>query len=324
MTKPVASGQGGAGRKLAAATLAAVTVVVAVVALGMRLVRDDGPGDASPAGPATWCQGFPEFVADAGFGSNVFIDTSQQLHTGLVIREAAEDGRIYQHPSWDDAGNVGPYAIDRDGNIYVAPVPLVSMHSNRPEDQNRVFRVDGQTGEMVPYADLPWAATPSGANPYGVVGLAYDCDSHSLYASSVAGSDAGEERGRIHRIDLGTGESSTAYEGHDALGLAVFTGGSGKRLYYGSARRPAIYSVAVAADGGLQGAPRLELDLARLPGSSYDKIARIRFTPDGMMTAKGVEFSYSLKAASDPGANVYTLLYDSTTDAWEPQGVHTE
>ncbi|MFN2114889.1 MAG: hypothetical protein ACK2T6_04175 [Anaerolineae bacterium] len=308
---------GSSARRWLVTFAAAVGVVLTAYAIGARLQGAPNGGGAA-AVRADSCRGVPAFLADLGFGSNVLVDTTQALYTGLAIREAGEDGRSYQHPTWDDAGNVGPYALDRHGNIYVAPVPLVSMARNLPEEQNRVYRVDGATGEMALYADLPRDVEPSGANPYGVVGMTYDCDTDSLYVTSVAGSGPDDERGRIHRLDTRTGEVMTVLDGFDALGVAIARQGGEKRLYVGGARRPAIYSLAVAPDGGLVGPPRLEVDLADIPGSSFDKIARIRFDESGQMTATGIEFSYSLKAASDPGANLYHLRYDAGQGEWVP------
>ena len=103
----------------------------------------------------------------------------------------------------------------------------------------------------------------------------------------------------------------------DALGLAVFGDRHGRRLYFGSARSSEIRSLPLDAAGGFAGSPRLEARLAGQSGAAFDKAHALRFTPDGRLEAKGVEFSYSLIVASDPQRNVYTFTRHPTEDRWE-------
>lgn len=70
---------------------------------------------------------------------------------GLAVVDPAGNngqGSLYQHPSWDDAGYLGAWTYDRDGNIYAAPVPLVSLVENPPDQQNQVYRVDSDSQAM--------------------------------------------------------------------------------------------------------------------------------------------------------------------------------
>ena len=268
-------------------------------------------------GPTTLCQQLPEFVEAVGFGPQVLIDTSQQLVTGVALREPVEGGRVYNHTSWDDAGNLGPNVLDKNGNIYLAPVPLVSLYNNPPAEQNKIYRINAKTGVMQAFINLPWAQPPSVSNPFGVVGLAYDCETHSLYASSVAGSGPATELGRIYKVDLKTGEVVNQLENIDALGIGIFNGQQGKRLYYGAARTPEVYSIALTNTGDFAGEPRFEFSLAALPGGSQDNAHRFRFTRENELEIKGIEFGFKLLAASDPLRNVYRFRYNSDTDTWE-------
>lgn len=267
-------------------------------------------------GSVTTCLAGPAFTADLGLESPS-IDTSQRIAVGLIIREPFENGRYYQHETWDDAGNVGPFAYDFRGDIYLGPVPLTSLETNPTAEQNWIYRVDSQTAVMAQYLELPWPLPPSGANPYGVVGLTYDCDTDSLYAASIAGSTAQEEVGGIYQIDLLTGEIVSQLDDLDAVGLGVYNGAEGKRLYYGLARSPDVYSIGLDAKTGyFYGEPRFEFSLAGLPGGSFDNAHRIQFTEDGLLIVKGIEFSFSLQVASDPQRNIYTFAYQPEADTW--------
>jgi hypothetical protein len=270
------------------------------------------------------CQQLPKFTSGIGLSQPVFIDTSQQVVTGVALREATDEGRLYQHPSWDDAGNVGPYVVDKDGNIYVAPVPMVSLFNNPPEEQNKIYRIDSRTGVMQDFINLPWVQPPSGANPFGVVGLAYDCDTHSLYAASVAGSGPKQELGNIYRIDLTTGRVADQQEAVDALGLGVFTGRQGKRLYFGAARTPDVYSIALDESGDFVGQARFEFSLAALEGGNQDNAHRLRFNRNNTLEIKGIEFGFKLMAVSDPQRNIYQLRYNPDSDTWQVESVVSE
>jgi len=293
-------------------------ITVAVVALGIWRQNASPPLPANyVVGGVTDCLVRPAFTADLGLESPA-IDTSQVIAKGLVIREPFENGRYYQHETWDDAGNVGPFAYDSQGDIYIGPTPLASLQTNPTAEQNWIYRVDSQTAVMEKYIELPWALPPSGANPFGIIGLGYDCDTESLYAATVAGSTALEEVGGIYQVDLKTGGIISQLDNTDAIGLGIFNGTSGKRLYYGSARSPEVYSVSLnAGTGEIYGEPRFEFSLAAQPGGSFDNANRIQFTDDGKMVVKGNEFSYSLQVASDPQRNIYTFRHEPSDDSWE-------
>ncbi|MBE2224069.1 MAG: DUF2029 domain-containing protein [Anaerolineae bacterium] len=297
---------------------AIVGVIVAAGALVWLWRRNAPP--ALPAdyqvGNVTACLAGPAFTAGLGLESPA-IDTSQVLATGLVIREPFENGRFYQHETWDDAGNVGPFAYDGQGDIYLGPTPLASLQTNPTAEQNWIYKVDSQTAVMEKYLELPWPLPPSGANPFGIIGLTYDCDTNSLYAATVAGSTAQEEVGGIYQIDLKTGQIISQLDNIDAIGLGIFNGTDGKRLYFGSARAPEVHSISLNADTGeFYGEPRFEFSLVAQPGGSFDNANRIQFTNDGLMAVKGNEFSYSLQVASDPQRNIYSFQHNPEDDSW--------
>ncbi len=280
--------------------------------------------DDYQTGSVTYCLAGPSFTTELGF-KNPAIDTSQVLATGLVIRELDDSSRFYQHETWDDAGHVGPFAYDSAGTIYVGPTPLASLQTNPTAEQNWIYAVDSQTAVMSKYLELPWPGPPNSGNPYGVAGLTYDCDTNSLYATSIAGSTAQEELGGIYQIDLNTDEIVSQFTGHDAIGIGIFNGTEGKRLYFGLARSPEVFSIGLdAATGHFYGEPRLEFSLAAQPGGSFDNGHRIQFTQNGRMLVKGVEFSFSLQVASDPQRNIYTFQHEPADDSWTFLGVQQE
>lgn len=269
--------------------------------------------------PADLCKFSPSFITTYQLKQPVAIDFTQKGFTGFRMIEVnnGQTGRILQLPSWDDAGHLGLYTTDRKGNLYTTPIPHISLQENKPEQQNKVYKVDTNSGEMEVFVDLPWKSPPSLNNPYGALGLAYDCDTESLYVSSIAGSGRKEELGQIFQIDLKSGQILNTFEGFDVIGLGVFTTKTGKKLFCGSARDSEIYSIDLDENSGaFSGDVEFVLSLVEQEGGDFDKGHRIRFFEDNRMEVKGVDFNYSLMVASDPMRNIYNFSYDLEKDDW--------
>ncbi len=287
-------------------------------------------GEQAPAlvvGAADACKASPRFVAGLGFTGQVLVGTGLKGYKGLTLTETDGKGgvaRVYQDPSWTTAGYLAAYVYDRNGDIYTAPAPLVSLYENPPDKQSRIYRVDSDTGKMAEYLELPTEQPPNQTNPFAVLGLAYDCDTHSLYAASVAGSTPEQQNGRIYRIDLDAHRVADVLDKIDAFGVGVFNGAHGKRLYFGSARDTGVYSIALDASGAFRGDKRLEFYLAALPQGSNEKAKRILFRGKDEMLIKGYDFNFSLRAASAYSEGLYFFRYDPAADRWQLEHVERE
>jgi hypothetical protein len=276
-----------------------------------------GEAASSGFGTATDCRGWPQFTPEYGFTGGVIINTSIPDRMGLVLLDPAQEGKGFQHPSWVKAGNLGPFTADEAGNIYVGPVPRVSLADNPLEGANTIWRVDTKSAEMEPFLDLPAAAAPNERNPFGILGLAYDCDTGSIYASSVAGSGPRSEVGRLFQIDPTTTQVVSQIDGIDALGIVVARAPEGKRLYYGAARESLIFSIALDERGAFAGEPQLEIDMADLGGDVNEKARRIDLDGDTLKITV-VPFSFTLAARSDDLQRHLVARYDAATQAWVP------
>ncbi len=328
--RPAAAPSPSAGRGVLLLA-AGVVALLAIAGAGWWMTRS--AENAVPAAPTrqasviggvTGCRGIPRFAVRLGYADRLGISTSERLYRGLVIF----DGRvpvtadpaqrdIHQEPSWDDAGTLGPFVIDRDGHIYTAAVPRTAVSDNPPGSLNVIYRIDSETAELQPFVTLP-GAVGSSDNPFGVLGLAYDCDTHVLYASTVAGSTRQAEQGRIVRIDLTSREISDEVIGIDAIGLAVFQGRAGKRLYIGLARNAEVGSVALDADGHATGEFRIDLTLdERLANFAEPRVRRIGFDQTNM-TLFVVPFAFNLRAVSEQQQVILRYGYDAERDSWVP------
>lgn len=265
------------------------------------------------------CRAMPAFIKNTSLGTQVAIDTQQQGYVGLRLVQP-QTGKTWQHPTWDDAGHLGATARDRQGHIYIVPTPEVSLLENPPALQNRIYRVDSQTGEMKVWLELPQAAQPSAANPFGAMGLFYDCDTDSLYVSSVAGSTPQQAQGRLYQIDVATKKVVDQVEQVDAIGVAVFNGVPYKRLYFGLARSSDVYSLPLDAQGHFINQPRHEFALATLPNGNTTSVRRFIFTKVGSSYAlqvKELEFGFRLLAENNLKRRSYNFSYQADKDAWQ-------
>lgn len=274
-------------------------------------------------GGVTSCRIIPKFAKDVGFIGNVNFTTSGRRGEGLIMFDPTAppdpdtgSTRFYQHPSWLTAGYLGPLALDEFGNIYVAPVPRINVLDNPAAGQNKIYKVDTTNGVMSELMELPATAPPSAENPFGILGLTYDCDTHSLYASTVSGSNRRAEVGRLFHINPSARNIVAQYDNVDALGVGVFNGSTGKRLYFGATRAPEIRSIGIGRTGEFVGPPRLDIDLGAVARDANAKARRINFSPNLSMQVTGVQFDYNLIAPSLHVTTQYNFLYDPMTDKW--------
>lgn len=295
--------------------------LIFVLWFGLWLVGCNEPdmGSFKP-GLTDTCRGYPEFLAQTGLGNRVALDTRQRGFTGLRVLQP-ESGRSWQHPSWGDAGHVGAMARDRQGNVYLTPAPEVSLAENPPELQNRIYQVDQQSAEMQLWLTLP--GEPSLSNPFGAMGMFYDCDTDSLYVSSVAESSPREVKGVIYRINPDTKQIVGQLDAVDAIGVGVFNTSTHKRLYFGAARSSDVYSVALDVNGDFTADVQHEFALAGLPGGDTTSVRKFEFLPQRgktntyLMRLKELEFGFRLTTENNPRKKMYLFGYDEIKNNWQ-------
>ncbi len=285
----------------------------------------------APAKGLPDCRGIPPFTKGIGFDLRYSAFTTvDRLHTGLVYAElippnthqlGPEPGKpkIYQPPSWTGGGSLGPFVIDKTGALYVVPLPMINVLRNDPAKQNMIYRVSPDTGEMTPYLILPTIHSPLPENPFGILGMGYDCETGVIYASSVQGSDRLHEVGRIYAIKTGPSPAVLdMIESIDGFGLGIGVVGGEKRLFFGKARTPDIFSVPIGADGRFAGKPEFALSLDGLGIRGDDHARKIRFAENGELTVHGVEFYFNLTAPTEVQQTVYVFTFDPLQKKWLP------
>ncbi|MCF6288345.1 MAG: hypothetical protein L3J53_03800 [Proteobacteria bacterium] len=250
------------------------------------------------------------------------IDSKQQGHSGgLLIRDMANQKHVWQHESWSQSGHIGAFDRDFVGNIFVTPMPYVSLKKNPPETQNQIYKIDAKTGQMSLFMQIDSDKTPNTRNPFGTMGLSFDCDTNSMYVSSLAGSEPLTEHGIIYQIDITNNKIISQLEQTDAIGVGVFNTLKGKRLYFGSARNPHIYSVLLDEQGKFSGSgkKRYEFSLAEIQGGNTTVAKKIQFNKNAnkhQMIVKEIEFGFRLIAENNPNLKKYIFQYSPAQDKW--------
>ena len=160
------------------------------------------------------CQKEPDFIRTLGFDPLwTALSTNEKRSIGIVLVEfekrenqispTPQNPRksIYQHDSWKTAGYLSTITFDIVGNAYTIPTPLISMLYNPKEKLNTIYQINGYTGLLTEWMNLPYVSTAT-PNPYGLLGITYDCTSNLMIASTVLGSDRYKENGIIYLINV--------------------------------------------------------------------------------------------------------------------------
>lgn len=274
------------------------------------------------------CRRVPAFTTKTGIDTRRgAFSTSDMPKVGLVYKEIrlandppAEPSakpKIYQHPSWMKYGHMGPMVIDQDGFIYLAPIPFVNTLKNPSKKQNVIYRIDPNTGLMTSYLTLPMTSEPGPQNPYGVLGMGYDCNTKMLYVSSVYGSDRKNVRGRIYAIKTGTAPQIVdEIKEIDAFGMGIFLLNGKRKLLYGEARSTELYMVELKEDGRFAGKPEWMLSLDGIGIRGDDRARKVRVAENGDLTVSGIEFYFNLIAPTERQETPYTFRYDAQQSKW--------
>ncbi len=267
------------------------------------------------------CISTPPFLKQLGYtGVNAAFSTSDKKIKGLIYIQAPTIPNTpnikYQDSTWKMAGWLGPILTDNKGNIWCAPVPVINVLDNPTELQNNLYKVNATSGKMEMYLTLPTTEKVSVENPYGILGLAYNCEANTLYVSTVAGSTRNQQHGKIVCINTETKTIISTLNCGDAFGLGISYKEGYRKLYFGNARNSNIYSIALADNGTFVGDPILAFSVEGLGPRGDDKAKKIREDKQGNLLVSGFEFNFNLTAPTEKQENNYTFYYNQGTEKW--------
>lgn len=270
----------------------------------------------------TSCGGFPKFINKFGLDPQYSaLSTDESRFTGLCVinKNSPQQGytKPFQHPTWDDFGTLATIIRDPQGNCYVYPLPTVNTITNDPLKQNILLRVDSESGVLAPYMEFKTGEKNKFQNPFGLMGLCYDCKNNTMYASSVYNSDRKNEKSIIYHFDPETKQVIDELPNIDAIGLYVLDINGEKKLLIGRARTSDVYSITIDSNGKFIGTPKLEFTIDDLGLRGDDKVNKFQIDPqNGDLIVFGVEFYFNLIAPSKDQAGAYRFRYNATQKKW--------
>lgn len=276
-----------------------------------------GVGNAELLPPQT-CAVVPLFAKRLGFTAPSFT-SADKSRPGLLMVDSQDPSRVFQHPSWRALGAVGPIAAGRSGELFFAPLPVVNTLGASPRERVTVYRVTPESGDAVAVLTIPTAALPDQTNPYGIVGLHYDCSRNKLLIASVSGSTYNSERGVIIVADPRVPQIIDTFSGVDALGIsALHTSDNGSWIVFGSARGPQLYRIRWDEKHKIRGS---RIPIFTIPGGGYQRARKISPTTSGIVV-EVAEFRYMLVGQSEMRRPTLSLTYEPHEGLLSLQGQH--
>jgi len=271
------------------------------------------------------CAAMPHFARRLRFVGGLYLSTNLKNRDGLFLMGRLPNGQLasWRDPSWAETGPVSAYARDKRGNIYLAATPFVQSAEDAAWRYRTVWKIDTDSGKLTPWLTLPVAGKPHAENPYGILGMAYDCTTDSLYVTSVMGSDYDHKKGIVYRLDTRHNRVEKILSGLDAMGVLAVADARGKHLLLGSARSSSVLSVPLNNHGQAAGKPRLLFRLQQAKGGRDDRARRFLLNRTGELKIKAMDFDYTLRTASDAEERWYHYRYQPATGHWKFTHVKT-
>jgi len=257
------------------------------------------------------CARPPQFLTNLKIPQPVMIDLSQKRFKGIALLHGKNLEKVFHPKQWEQYGYMGTYTLDEKGNIYVAPMPYISIYPTTFNLQKNIYKVDSKTGKLSIVMHLD-DVFPSASNPYGVNTLTYDCDDKTLWVAAIDESDYSSQKGVIYHIDLETKEILQKIEGFDVLSMTLLQSDKGKFLLVGSARDNGLYAYRITEN-------KLEdkaVKLLELPHAN-EHIRKIKITAKNQLELQSIPFSYTLIARSAKEDRlVYKANWNSHQSSW--------
>jgi len=254
------------------------------------------------------CGEYGKFFSEKGIVPPVTVDLTQKHYKGIVLYY--DNNKVYHPKAWESFEYLSDYIVDKSGNLYIVPMPFISISSNTFNFLQNLYRVDTNTGELsifMHFNDIK----PSSTNPFGLNAITYDCDDDTLWVSAIDESDYVTQRGVIYHINPKNKKILSKFEGWDALALTIFKMKKDKFLFLGSAKDNGFYMAKINKNN--IGKP---IKLFEIP-NPQEHIQKIIIHENNEIEIKTIPFSYTLIAeSSDKDGNYYKAIYKNTTNKW--------
>ena len=239
------------------------------------------------------------------------IDLSQERFKGLAFIYGRNLSKVLHPKAWERFEHFSTYALDDIGNMYLAPMPFISVKPTTFNLQKNIYKLDTMTGKLSIWMHLD-DVNPSPNNPYGIISLVYDCDDKTLWVSAIDETDYGTQKGVIYHINPKSKKILQRIEGKDALTLQILKTDKGKYLLAGSARESLLYAYNID-NAILSSNPKKLFDLP----ISGEFIRKIKIIGKNHIELQVIPFSYTLIAQSvKKDRSYYDAIWDKEINKW--------
>ena len=260
------------------------------------------------------CIKYPQFLSKLKISRPIAIDLSQQHYKGLAFLFGHNLQQAIHLKQWENFDYFGGYALDRVGDMYLAPIPFISIKPATFNLQKNIYKLDSKTAKLSIWMSVD-EVKPSSSNPFGIISLVYDCDDNSLWVSSIDKSDYFKSRGVIYHIDIASKKILQRLSGIDALSLQLLYSSTGKHLLAGLANRNELIAYKIEKQKLLN----KPIKLLELPDSNQH-IRKISVIGQNILKLQTIPFSYTLIAQTDNTQSIrmnYNAFWDTTLSKWE-------
>lgn len=262
------------------------------------------------------CVQLPQFLQTLHISQPLIIDLSQKRFKGIALLYGKQMQKVLHPKIWEQYEHFSTYALDREGNIFLAPMPYISIHPTTFNLQKNIYKLDTHTGKIEIFMHLD-DVHPSARNPYGVNAIAYDCDDNTLWVAAIDETDYKRERGVIYHIDIRTKEILSRIEGKDALTLTLLKTQKSKYLLVGGARESVLYAYDLKQYKKEQNPINFKPQILFSLPNTNEYIRKIKIKGLNHLEIQTIPFSYTLISQSaKKDRNNYQLFWDIQTSEW--------
>ena len=257
------------------------------------------------------CVRLPSFLKELHIPQPVMIDLSQQHYKGIALLYGKQMQKALHPKAWEQYDAFSTYTLDNKGNIFLVPMPYISIKPTTFNLQKNIYKLDGRTGKIEIFMHFD-DVQPSASNPYGINAIAYDCEDNTLWVSAIDETDYQTQHGVIYHIDIQTKEILSRIEGIDVLTLTLLKNKKSKYLLAGGARINVLYAFDLKGyqkeNTPIDFKPKV---LFSLP-SPNEYIRKIKIKGLNHLELQTIPFSYTLIAQSTKKDRIFYDLYWNT------------
>ena len=278
-----------------------------------RKIKEEKTFDIGTFNRTRGCARHPKFLAKLRVPQPIAIDLSQQNYKGLAFLYGRGLHRAVHLKTWERFDYFSTYALDPKGNMYLTPMPFVSVKAKTFEFQKNIYFLDTNSGNLSVWLSLGEVkATPN--NPFGVIALVYDCDDNTLWVSAIDESSYSKSRGVIYHIDIESKKILQRIKGVDALSLALLKSSKGKFLLLGDARKSQLLAMEIKEGRALAN----PIKLLELP-NTLEHIRKIKLKGKNLLELQTIPFSYTLIAQTSgrDDREYYRAVWQSSKHSWK-------